>query len=80
MLFRFSVSHSLDGSYVYDLQCPDETSALRYVKFLLRGQRLINSITVHRYLSNDSCGRIEFIGTFIEKDGLVYNRETKQAL
>lgn len=80
MLFRFSFSHVSGNSSCYDrnFNCLDDAKA--WVRYCLQTWGYIQSVTLHQYLTEDSCGPIQFIGTFILDGVKVINRDSKQAL
>lgn len=80
MLFRFSISKSIGSDSCYDQQFNDVADAKVYTRYLLREFRVINSVTVHQHLTDDSCGPIKFIGTFVYDGTKVFNRETMEIL
>lgn len=80
MLFRFSFL-KVDGSiFSRDLEFKYLDGAKAYVRSYLFKWSSLESITLHQYLTDDSCGPIQFIGTFILEDGLCVNRETKEPI
>ena len=80
MVFKFSISH-VSGLYsCYDRTLDSLADAKAWVQLLLQSWGYIQSVTLHQYLTDDSCGPIQFIGTFILDSGKVINRETKKAI
>lgn len=80
MFFRVTISKVGEETLVFDLNLPNEAQAKRYAKWTLRRDPLILSLTMHRHLDHDSCGKIEFIGTFVYDGTKVFNRDTKEIL
>jgi hypothetical protein len=80
MLFRFSISH-VSGLYsCYDRNLDSLADAKAWVQLLLQSWGYIQSVTLHKHLTDDSCDQIQFIGTFILDGTKVINRDTKEAI
>lgn len=80
MLFRFSISH-VSGLYSwYDRNLNSLADAKAWVQLLLQSWGYIQSVTLHKHLTDDYRGPIQFIGTFILDGTKVINRDTKQAI
>lgn len=77
MLFRFSLSKVSAKLSFYDQEFDRLADAKVFTRFLLHSFGDIVSVTIHQYLTDDSCGPIKFIGTYILDGTKVINRETK---
>lgn len=80
MLFTFSISHASGLYSCYYRNLDGLNDAIAWVKLLLQSWGYIQSVTLHQYLTDDSCGQIQFIGSFILDGTKVINRETKVAI
>lgn len=80
MFFRFTFSHVSGHTACHDrnFNCLDDAKA--WVRYCFQAWSYIQSITLHQYLTDDSCDTIQFIGTFILDGDKVINRETKEAI
>lgn len=77
MLFRFSISHASGLYSCYDRNLDGLNDAIAWVKLLLQSWGYIQSVTLHQHLTDDSCGQIQLVGTYILDGTKVINRETK---
>ena len=80
MLFRFSFSHVSGYSSCYNRNFDCLEDAKQWVRYCLQLWGSVESVTLDQYLTDDSCGPIKFIGTFIHDGFEVINRDSKQAL
>ena len=80
MLFRFSLFKNDDQIDIRSLEFKGIDDAIAYVCSLLLKEISIKAITLHQHLTDDSCGPIKYIGTFILKDTQVINIYTKETL
>ena len=80
MFFRFSFSHvsGHSSSYYRTFTCLDD--AKEWVRYCLLTWSYIKSVTLHQYLTEDSCEPGMFIGTYILDGTEVINRDSKQAI
>lgn len=80
MFFRFSFSHvsGHSSSYYRTFTCLDDAKS--WVRYCLLTWGYIKSVTLHQYLTEDSCEPGQFIGTFILDGTKVINRDSKQAI
>lgn len=80
MLFRFSISHASGLYSCYDRNLDGLNDAKAWACYLLQRWSYVQSVTLHQHLTDDDCGPIQFIGTFILDGTKVINRETKVAI
>lgn len=80
MLFRFSILHASGINSCYNRNLNSLNDAKAWAGYLLQRWGYVQSVTLHQYLTDDTCGPIQFIGTYILDGARVINRETKQAL
>lgn len=80
MLFRFSLTDRNGESFSYDENLTSMLSARLNILWTFKRRPRVKSITLHRHLDNDSCGRIEFVGTFLYDGNKVVKLERKEAI
>ena len=77
MLFRFSFTKGSGESSYYDREFDRLADAKVFINFMMLSFGDIDSVTLHQYLTDDSCGPIKFIGSYIFDGTRVINRDTK---
>lgn len=80
MLFRFSFEKFVGESRVYDEEFESLSAALDFIKWQFEHWLNLKAVTLHRHLDRNSCGTIEFVGTYICDRNRVINIQSKVAI